>query len=349
LKASYMADKKEKGEKKDDKNVRANSKKENPEQKRKIEAELDEDSSSEEGIPATRAGYIEMKGKKKWKAVYCMLVGGTLFFYTNSSEPKGKIDLKGHKLENPSKSETKKKNAFSVVNESDEPAFTGSCSASTELDLWVKALESSLDKEASEPPTALNSTSKKKAGLMSRAKKRAASKTATSALGKKVMKAIVNDETSTLLNALKHIVKAESGSQKKADDLEKNIIKIAVKAFLLIENKLLTADDFLVADKPLREAFEIMVKVFNGRGRVKQDKITEALQKVENLLKKAEEVITNLMAPHMTAKNMLRISAAFGCIADVKFLSTVFADDTLEGDLDKLVDAMEYYTQFHYH
>jgi len=104
-----------------------------------------------------------------------------------------------------------------------------------------------------------------------------------------------------------------------------------------------------VADKPLREAFELMVKVFNGRGRVKEEKIKEALGKVEELLKKAEEVITNLLAPHLTAKNMLRISSAFGCIANADFLMTVFRNDQLEEDLDKLIDAMEYYTQFHYH
>jgi len=56
---------------------------------------------------------------------------------------------------------------------------------------------------------------------LDRVKKKTASNVATSALGKKVMKAIVNEETRTLLDALKRIVKSESGSQKKADDLEK--------------------------------------------------------------------------------------------------------------------------------
>jgi len=137
--------------------------------------------------------------------------------------------------------------------------------------------------------------------------------------------------------------------QKKAEDLEKNIIKIAVKSYLLIEGKVLTADDFLVADKPLRDSFELMVKVYNGRGRVKPEKITEALKKVELGLKKAEEILTNLLAPHLTPKNMLRISAAFGSIADVNFLAAAFNDAELDDDLDKLIDAMEYYTQFHYH
>lgn len=118
---------------------------------------------------------------------------------------------------------------------------------------------------------------------------------------------------------------------------------------MLVDNKKLQADDFLVADKPLREAFELLVKVFNGRKRVKPDKIEEALRKVETSMKKAEEVITNLLAPHLTPKNMLKISQAFGCIADADFLIAVFKKDDLEEDLDKLIDAMEYYTQFHYH
>jgi len=287
--------------------------------------------------------------KKEWKAVYCLVIGGSFYYYKSSTdaEPKGCIDLSGHVVVSPVELKgEKKKCTFAIQKDPENLAFVGSCSE-TELKAWKQILDECLGKDRSEPPTVV--AQKKKQGVMKRVKKRAASKTATSVLGKKVMKAIVNEETTTLLNALKRIVKSESGSSKKADDLEKNIIKIAVKSFLLIENKVLTADDFLVADKPLREAFELMVKVFNGRGRVKEEKIKEALGKVEELLKKAEEVITNLLAPHLTAKNMLRISSAFGCIANADFLMTVFRNDLLEEDLDKLIDAMEYYTQFHYH
>jgi len=163
------------------------------------------------------------------------------------------------------------------------------------------------------------------------------------------MKVIVNDETAALLNALKRIVKTQTGDAKQGEELEKNIIKIAVKAFLLIENKQVNPDDFLVADKPLREAFELMVKVFNGRSRAKEEKIREALAKVEELLKKAEEVLTNILAPHLSAKNMLKISAIFGTIANNEFLYPAFKNPVSEDDLDKLIDAMEYYTQFHYH
>ncbi len=151
----------------------------------------------------------------------------------------------------------------------------------------------------------------------------------------------------------------------KAEELEKNIIKIAVKGYLLVENKAVKVDDFMVADKPLRDAFELMVKVFkydlvlssiewqfsrycSGRNRVKKERITEAIEKIVELLHNAEAIITNLLAPHLQSKNMLRITSSFGMIADVKFLDNAFSDAELEDDLEQLVDAMEYYTQFHW-
>jgi len=163
------------------------------------------------------------------------------------------------------------------------------------------------------------------------------------------MKTIVNEETTSLLNAMKVIVKAQTANVKAAEDLEKNIIAIAVKAFLLIEEKKLIADDFLLADKPLREAFELMIKVFNGRGRAQNEKITVALLKVEEHIKKSEEIITNLLAPHLSSKNMLKISETFSLLSNETFLNEVFRNQSIENEMEKLIDAMEYYTQFHYH
>jgi len=233
--------------------------KENPEQVKRIEAELEEESTSEEEGTAkvTRVGYISMKIKKKeWRAVYCVLIGGSFYYYKSSTdtEPKGSIQLAEHKIISPVP-DSKKKYTFEIQKGSEPALFIGSCSAEPELKAWIACLEKSLTLEKSEPPLVVAQKAKKQ-GVMNRVKKRAASKTATSALGKKMMKVIVNEETSTLLNALKRIVKTQTGDTKQGDELEKNIIKIAVKAFLLIENKQVSADEFLVADKPLREAFE---------------------------------------------------------------------------------------------
>jgi hypothetical protein len=163
------------------------------------------------------------------------------------------------------------------------------------------------------------------------------------------MKSIVNEETTTLLNALKALVQAESGSSKKAEELEANIIKIAVKAFLLVENKDLKGSDFLKADAPLRTAFNLLVKVFNGRRRAKRERVIEALEKVEKELKEAERIIVELLSPHIQTKNMMRLTSVFSTVGNLKFLETIFYDDSIEDELEKLIDAMDYYTQFHYH
>jgi len=162
------------------------------------------------------------------------------------------------------------------------------------------------------------------------------------------MKAIINEETTSLLNALKNIVRVESNNPRKAEDLEKNIIKIAVKSYLLIEKNKIDSDEFLKADRPLRSAFELLCRCFNGRNRVQAEVLYEALLKIEGHLREAEEILTNLLAPHLTPKNLFRISFSFGLLADAKFLNRVFTDATFDEELEKLVDAMEYYTQFHF-
>jgi len=295
----------------------------------------------------TKSGYIEMK-KGDWTAVFCVLVEGTFFYYKTATDPdpKGSLDLKDYTLVFEQDSKSKKKNTFSI-NKEKKTAFEGSLSSAEDLASWRVVLEAAKSKSPSPAPDRSSVKSSKQTVGM-KAKKAAASKTANSAVGKKVMKAIVNDETTTLINALKALVTVESGSSKKADELEKNIIKIAVKAYILVDNKDLKGEQFLVADKPLRDAFNLLVKVFNGRGRAKKERVVEALVRVEADLKKAEKVITDLLQPYISAKNMFRLSSIFSTVANLKFLETVFYNDSVESELEKLVDAMDYYTQFHY-
>lgn len=294
----------------------------------------------------TKSGYIEMKKGSDWVAVYCVLVEGTFFFYKSATDPdpKSSFDLKDHTLS--FEDNKKKKNTFAISKDK-KSVFDGSLSSAEDLAAWKTVLQEATSKQPGQAPNRSGvKASKQTVGM--KAKKAAASKTANSAVGKKVMKAIVNEETTTLINALKALVTVESGSSKKADEMEKNIIKIAVKAYILVDNKDLKGEQFLVADKPLRDAFNLLVKVFNGRGRAKKERVVEALQRVEADLKKAEKVITDLLQPHISPKNMFRLTSIFSTVANLKFLETVFYNDSVENELEKLVDAMDYYTQFHY-
>jgi len=184
--------------------------------------------------------------------------------------PKGKLDLEGLSVISPVKNE-KKKLTF-ALQKGEELLFVGSVGGPTELEQWTKLLQDNLDKEKTEAPTA-GKKKLKKVGFGKWAV------LLTNTVLEKKAKSLVNDETRMLLAALKRIVKVEAGATKKAEDLEKNILKITVKVYMLIEARELNAEDFLSADKPVREAFELLVRIYNGRDRVKQDKIVEALKK----------------------------------------------------------------------
>ncbi len=248
-------------------------------------------------------------------------------------------------VEAPDVSEKKFVLQLLVAEGEDKSGYLASLGSQLEHTEWIAALKKNKEFEESEAPQRVK---RKKESVLNRAKKKMAGSAATSHLGKRVVKSIINEETTSLLSAMKRIVKKES-SQKKADEFEKNIIKIAVKSYLLIENKKLTGDDFLEVDAPLRESFELMIKCFNARGRVQQQVVLDALKKVEASIKKAEHILTGLLSAHLTNKNMFRLTQTFGYLGNAEFLNKVFNDPALEGEVEKLVDAMEYYTQFHYH
>jgi len=311
------------------------------------EALVDDGGKTEEGKNEL-SQYIDVKiAKGDWKVAYVVLVGGSLFYYKLITDPtpKGHFDLKGMTVGTETKPGDKKKFAFDLSKDG-KVQFAGQVATQDVRTQWVNKLKTAVTLDPSEAPSK-DGSKKKKQGVSMGMQKAASSAVADSSVGKAIMKRIVNDETTTLINALKALVTIESGS-KKADEIEANIVKIAVKAYILVDNKYLKGEQFLVADKPLRDAFNLLVKVFNGRQRAKKERVIEALQKVEGYLKQAEKVITELLAPHMAGKNMMKLQMIFQTVANVKFLETVFYNESVSDELEKLIDAMDYYTQFHY-
>lgn len=184
-------------------------------------------------------------------------------------------------------------------------------------------------------------------GLLSRGKKAMAGNIASSGIGKKVLKSVLNEETASLLEAVKKII-TKQYSKKKADEIEKSIIKIVVKAYMLTNNKKVDSDAFLKADKPLRQAFDMLPKIFNQRWRMKPDLVKSKLGQCEGWFKDAEAIITGLLQAHLSPKNMFRLASTFSFLGSATFLLKAFEDKSVEEDVEKLVDAMDYYTQFNY-
>jgi len=319
---------------------------------------IDEDSEdSNEGNgqdKISRVGYIEMKKKqskskkgKMFKPVHCIVIGGSFYWYKSPKdvEPIAGCDLGSTEIVNDVRDNDR--DCFAVRDSDGNDLFLGYLTSETSRGKWVDDLNEAkaLDPK---PFPVREKTKTKKQNIVNRTKNKVVSGTATSVLGKKVMRAIINEETTSLLTALKNIVKKESRDDKKGERLEKNIIKISVKAFLIIEKGKIQPEDFLKMDTSLRSAFELLSKCYAQKKRVNRETLVEGLQRVESYLKESEEILTNLLAPYLTPKNLFRISSAFGCIADAVFLEKAFNDESLEEELEKLIDAMDYYTQFHY-
>eukprot|EP01126_Amoeba_proteus_P004835 TRINITY_DN11600_c0_g1_i2.p1 TRINITY_DN11600_c0_g1~~TRINITY_DN11600_c0_g1_i2.p1 ORF type:complete len:274 (+),score=46.89 TRINITY_DN11600_c0_g1_i2:147-968(+) len=272
-------------------------------------------------------------------------MGGTFYMYSSGAdaEPTLQIEMARTTIEQLDEPD---RFCFSICKGKDE-LFTGSLGTPSERNDWVSALK---DAESQQPCEPSSRPRIKKSNLSMRLRKSVASKAANSAAGKKIIKESVNEETSTLIIALKSLVEKSSGDKKKADELEKNMVKLVVKAYILVDNKSLRGSDFLAADKPLREAFNRLGRVFNGRfaGKASKKAICEALEKVASNLKQAQSIITDLMLPWIQTKNVYRLNSIFDTVGSYEFLERVFFDDKNEDDLQKLIDAMDTYTQFHY-
>jgi len=295
------------------------------------------------------SGYCDLKLKKDWKIGYVCVVGGSLFYYKNQTDkdPKGHIDLNGYTVNNDVKPGDKKKFAFGIEKDG-KAEFCAQFSTKEERDKWSIVISAGLTLEPCEAPSKEGVARKRKQTVGESMKKGIASSVADSGAGKVIMKKIINDETTALLNALKAIVTSESGNKKKADQLEEDIMKIAVKAVMLVDSKTVRGREFLAVDKPLRDALNLLSKIFNNKNKTTREKVVEALLKVETLMQEAQKILENILANHMGGKNMLRLAAIFQVVGDAKFMEVIMYKESVEPELEKLIDAIDFYTQFHW-
>jgi len=170
----------------------------------------------EEIVQQGHNGHLEIKLSKAWKVAYAVLVGGSLFYYKNMTDasPKGHLDLKGYTINGEAKPGDKKKFAFSIDKDG-KAEFSGQLGTKDMKDQWVTALSAAIKLEPCEAPSKDGTAKKKKQGVGMGMQKGIASATADSSVGKAIMKKIVNDDTTTLINALKALVAVESGEKKK--------------------------------------------------------------------------------------------------------------------------------------
>jgi len=143
------------------------------------------------------------------------------------------------------------------------------------------------------------------------------------------------------------------GDPKIASSIEKNLFKIGVKLFFLIDDKKITAEELLSqADAPLRAGLNLFTKCYDaakfGRNPTKEQ-LMEKLKIVEKNFIEASAALEKLIKPHLKPKNVALLPDTVKVLANSDFLYNCLQKEGVDEQLTILVEAMENYCAFHYY
>eukprot|EP01099_Mayorella_cantabrigiensis_P000575 TRINITY_DN1258_c0_g1_i1.p1 TRINITY_DN1258_c0_g1~~TRINITY_DN1258_c0_g1_i1.p1 ORF type:complete len:312 (-),score=72.91 TRINITY_DN1258_c0_g1_i1:162-1097(-) len=299
----------------------------------------------------TREGYINYKRKKgltkNWALYWFTLAGGSLFLYRDSQDnkPDSEVTLVSGTTVHPV--DEKGKEWCFEIKTGDKDHMLLSAPDEKEMKGWISDLKDSIGKPAQTPPDK-EGLVRTKDGLMSRAKKNVASKAATSSVGKKAMAKALPEELTILLVSLRSLI-AKKYNPKKGIEVESQVRKMLIKAWIQIEQKNLAMEDFMKSYKPLREAFEILVKINDHPGKIPPEKLNPAFEKVSKLLLEVEKELTILLRAYFKPENIVKLHHTFSFLADHEFLHNIWGDEALKDDEDlfELCLAMSKFSSFH--
>jgi len=215
-----------------------------------------------------------------------------------------------------------------------------------EEDSSDEELDLSALSDSDEEGEAEDGKKKKRGGVMFRMKKGVAGKVATSSLGRKTIKKAVPKDMRILLGALKVLVEKVYNSKKQAATMEKNIIRLLVKGLMQAEKKNLTLQDFLEADKPLRQAFDVISDLYDYYGEDRN--LDNGFAKAEALLKQVHDKIYKMLKPYLQQSSLDRLTQTFNMIGTAEFLKKVWSHQDIKDELWELVYAMQKYTEFNW-
>ena len=235
----------------------------------------------------SKSGYVERKApskKGKAKFMWISIYGSSLFCYTEtiSAAPRETYEIKDATIQaNPLVVEVHKDNKLYI---------SITCTSKEEFESWKTALEEAVTKEPGVVPQK-EKVKKDKGSAAMRVGKTVGGKFTASGIGKSAVKGVVHEEIRHLIIALKRMI-ARIESQKRAEEVESNIMKIVTKAYFLEKDKKVTTEQFLSADAPLRRAFEILVEMRDFRHRMRPETVKERLGTVHNNLLEVERILT---------------------------------------------------------
>lgn len=279
---------------------------------------------------------------KRGKFLWVTVKGSTLFTYTSADQVdfKKKYELAGSTIEDSSVQ-------FSfAIKQADKDLFTLSATSKNDCEGWRAFIAHASSKAPGSPPVKEKAT-KKKLSLAMKASKNIGGMIATSKAGKKAVNVAIPDELRELIVALKRVISVYK-DRALSDEVETCIIKVLFKTFVLEREKIVEFDQFLQADAPLREAFEVLIFMRDNEDRLRPETIDEKLALVSRFLQQVQGHLVSMLLPHVQPKTIKRISVTFGLLSSTEFLAFVWTSPVCLEEKELLVDAMNRYTQFNF-
>jgi len=174
----------------------------------------------------------------------------------------------------------------------------------------------------------------------------------TSSLGKSQVLKALPLETQDLVEAMLSLVEATSTKKDAAKDLRQTILRLLVMLGVEHDARKISYKELIVADKPLRAAFELISKLFDyyDDDRQRAD-LTPHFVRVERYFVEVEEILSSKLRAHLswTEEDFGMLKDILQQVGSAAFLEKCWATKGLENHLFDMCYAMDRYTTFHYY
>jgi len=255
--------------------------------------------------------------KKKWKTKWGVLSGGAFYYRDKKKDPElnGPVLLKGATIGN--NEDHKKKIALQIVLSDDIHILAFEDDGKKKE--WMAALEDNKNKEVGGGSSQSDTSGKKKQSTSMRIKKNVSSGVATSSAGKSLIKEFLGKDGVKLLDLVRKIVTLQDG-KKKADEVENDIIRVAVKVILLWKNKDLTTQDLAGTIPGVKAIWSDVIDFCEMSFAYDPAKIKEHGEHLS-------VSFTKLLADYITEKNLVKMREVINYLVTKELLDKLFSDE----------------------
>jgi len=176
-----------------------------------------------------------------------------------------------------------------------------------------------------------------------KARKGIAGTVSSSTFGNSLMKKILEKPTRDALKTVKKMVSIQTGSKTLADQCEKNVMKLAVKTYMLVEKQVITLNMLSVPEETSRRIVKTLYVIHLNAFKISDKKqlddiLNSRFSLVISLCVQLAQELKALLSAHLTEKNIKKIDDTFSVVANMDFLSGVYFNESLKEDQNFVMD-----------